>query len=121
VSVFVPYGGLPVCSKMLGPVYITSLLVYVFLLEELSSLILRNSKEKLLLLPGFLFLRVAILFMWLYSFSFVERLPFFSLFLEGSFPPCVGVFPLLSFEGLDLWKDIVYIWFCHLDFFIYGR
>jgi hypothetical protein len=31
------------------------------------------------------------------------------LFLEHSFPPCVGVFPLLSFEGMDLWKDTVEI------------
>ena len=27
-------------------------------------------------------------------------------FLRYSFPPCVGVFHLLSFEGLDLLKDI---------------
>jgi len=31
----------------------------------------------------------------------------FLLFLGWSFPPCVGVFYLLSFVGLDLWKDIV--------------
>jgi hypothetical protein len=32
------------------------------------------------------------------------------LFLGYSFPPCVGVFDLLSFVVLDLWKDIVQIW-----------
>jgi hypothetical protein len=29
------------------------------------------------------------------------------LFLEHNFPPFVGVFPLLPFEGLDSCKDIV--------------
>ena len=29
------------------------------------------------------------------------------IFLGCSFLPCVRIFPLLSFEGLDLWKDIV--------------
>jgi hypothetical protein len=29
------------------------------------------------------------------------------LFLGSSFSPCAGIFPLLSFEGLGLWKDIV--------------
>jgi hypothetical protein len=33
----------------------------------------------------------------------------FLLFLGCSFPPCVGFFHLLSFVGLDLWKNIVYI------------
>jgi hypothetical protein len=28
-------------------------------------------------------------------------------FLGCSFTPCVGVFHLLSFVGLNLWKDIV--------------
>jgi hypothetical protein len=32
---------------------------------------------------------------------------YFLDFLGCSFPPCVGVFHLLSFVGLDLWKDIV--------------
>jgi hypothetical protein len=33
---------------------------------------------------------------------------FFSFFFLGcSLPPCVVVFHLLSFKGLDLWKDIV--------------
>jgi hypothetical protein len=33
---------------------------------------------------------------------------YFLAFLGHSFSPCVGVFPsLLSFEGMDLWKDIV--------------
>ena len=31
----------------------------------------------------------------------------FLLFLGCSFSPCVGVFHLFSFVGLDLWKDIV--------------
>jgi hypothetical protein len=34
VSVFCHWDSLPVCSKMLGPVYISSLLVYVSLLRN---------------------------------------------------------------------------------------
>ena len=59
---------------MLGPVYISSLLVYVFLLGELSPLILRDIKEKSLLLSVIFVVRIGILFMWLSSFRFVERL-----------------------------------------------
>ena len=36
-------------------------------------------------------------------------------FLGRYFPPCVGVFPLLSFGGLDSWKDIVWILFFSWD------
>jgi hypothetical protein len=43
---------------------------------------------------------------WLFSFGFVEK-RFFFLFLGCHFPPCVEVFHLLYFVGLDLWKDIV--------------
>jgi hypothetical protein len=52
---------------MLGCVYLTSLLVYVFFIEELSPLILRDIKEKSLLLPVIFVVRVEILFMWLSS------------------------------------------------------
>jgi hypothetical protein len=46
----------------------------------------------------------------------------FLLFLGHNFPPCVGVFPLLSFEGLDSWKDIVEFGFVieYFGFSIYG-
>jgi hypothetical protein len=40
-----PWGEFPVCSKMLGHVYIASLLVYVFFIWELSPLILRDINE----------------------------------------------------------------------------
>ena len=33
----------------------------------------------------------------------------FLLFLRRDFHPCIGFFLLLSFEGLDLWKEIVYL------------
>ena len=73
---------------------------------DLSPLILRDIKEKPLLLPVIFVVRVGILFMLLSSFRFVERL--LSCFSLGcSFPPCVGAFPLLALEGLDSWKDIV--------------
>ena len=66
---------------MLGPVCVASLLVYVFLLGELSPLILRDIKEKSLLLPVIFVVRVGILFLWLSSFMFVERL--LSCFFKG--------------------------------------
>ena len=59
---------------MFGPVCVASLLVYVFLLREFSLLILRDIKEKSLLLPVIFVFRVRILFMWLSSFRFVEGL-----------------------------------------------
>jgi hypothetical protein len=40
------------------------------------------------------------------------------LFLGCSFPPCVGVFNLLSFVGLDLWKDFDMV---YIVFAIYGN
>ena len=71
-------------------------------------MILRGIKEKYLLLPIIVVVRVGILFLQLLSsFRFVEGFFFFLLFLGCSVCPCVGVFPLLSFEWLDLWKDIV--------------
>jgi hypothetical protein len=73
---------------------------------EMSPLILRDIKEMQLLLPDIFVVRVGILSMWLSSFRFVERL-LSCIFLGCGFPPCVGVSPLLSFEGLDSWKDIV--------------
>ena len=47
---------------MLGPVYVTSLLVCLFI-GELSPLILRDIKEKSLLLSVIFVVRVGILFM----------------------------------------------------------
>jgi hypothetical protein len=32
---------------------------------------------------------------------------FLAFFIGHSFPPCIGVFLLFSFEGMDLWKVIV--------------
>jgi hypothetical protein len=93
---------------------------------------LRFIKEQLLLLPVIYVVRGGIMFVWLSSFWFVERrlvssfvfwgFLFVCLFVFScSFPPCVEVFHLLSFMGLDLWKDIVKIcvihgisWFVHL-------
>jgi hypothetical protein len=43
--------------------------------------------------------------MWLSSLCLLKDY-FLDLF-ELSFPLCVGFFPLLFFEGMDLWKDIV--------------
>ena len=71
----------------------------------LSTLILRDIEEKYLLLPVFFVVRVGVLFLWLSSFRFIEEL-LMLLFLGCNICPCVGVFPLLTFEGLDLWKGI---------------
>ena len=62
---------------------------------------LRDVKERLLLHPVIFVVRGGIMFVWLSSFGFVERL-LSCFFLGCSLPPCVGVFPLLSFVGLDL-------------------
>jgi hypothetical protein len=56
---------------MLGPVYVTSLLVCLFI-GELSPLILRDIKEKSLLLSVIFVVRVGILFMWLSSLGFLK-------------------------------------------------
>jgi hypothetical protein len=40
------------------------------------------------------------------SFGFSERL-LSCFFLGCNFPPCVRIFHLLSFVGLDLWRDTV--------------
>jgi hypothetical protein len=57
---------------MLGHVCVASLLVSVFLLGELSPLILREIKEKHLLLPVIFAVKVGNLFLLLSSFSFVK-------------------------------------------------
>ena len=103
------WGMYPVCCKMLGPVYVSSLLVYVFW-GKLSSLMLRDIKENNCYFLLFLLLEVELCLCG--YLTFCSKIAFL-LFLEYSFPPCVGIFPLLSFVILDLWKDIVYIWFCH--------
>ena len=89
-------------SKKLGPVYITSLLVYVFLLENWVHWyyeILRKSHCCFLV-----FLLLELEFCSRDYFLLVCWKNTFLLFLELSFPHCVEVFPLLSIEGLDLWK-----------------
>jgi hypothetical protein len=60
---------------MLVPVCVSSLLVYVFFIGEFSPLILRDIKEKKLLFAIIFVVKVGILFLWLFSFRFVEGLP----------------------------------------------
>jgi hypothetical protein len=50
---------------------------------------------------------VIFVFMWHSSFGVFEKKLTYFLFLGYSFPPCVGVFHLLSSVGLDLWNNIV--------------
>jgi hypothetical protein len=47
------------------------------------------------------------MFLWLYSFGFVEKRFTLLLFPGCTFTPCVRIFHLSSFVGLDLWKDCV--------------
>ena len=118
------WGAFPVCSRMYKECLSLSLrclscmqqnagsclriqsVSLCLFIRELSSLMLRDIKEKWLLLPVIFVVRGRIMFVWLSSFGFVERL-LSCFFLGCSFPSCVGVFHPLSFVGLDLWKDIV--------------
>jgi hypothetical protein len=64
----------------------------------MNPLMLRKIKEKSLLLPVIFVVKDKIMCVLLSSFWFVERL--LSCFFWGySFPPCVGVFHLLSLYG----------------------
>jgi hypothetical protein len=59
-----------------------------------------------LLLAVIFVVKDGILFLWLFSFWFVEGLLF--AFSRVDFRPCIGFFfLLLSFEGLDSWKVIM--------------
>ena len=71
-----------------------------------SPLILIDIKGKWLLLPIIFVVRSGIMFEWLSCFGFVEWL-ISCFFLGCSFPPCVSVFNLLFFIGLDAWKDSI--------------
>ena len=71
--VLLHWGVFLVCSTMLDPVYTSSMLVYVFV-RELSPLMLRDIKEKWLLLLVIFVGRGGFMFLWLSSFGFVERL-----------------------------------------------
>jgi hypothetical protein len=60
---------------MLGPCFCSQSVSLCLFIGELSPLILRHIKEKQLLLPIVLLVKVGILFLWLSSFWFVEGLP----------------------------------------------
>ena len=62
-----------VYNKMMGPVYISSLSAYVFLLEELSPLMLRDIKEQWFLFFVIFVVSGSIKFVWFSSFGFVVR------------------------------------------------
>ena len=96
------WGAFSVFSKMLDSVYLSSMLVNLFFRES-NTLMLRDIKEKWLLLSVILLLFYVCeaIFFWV-----CWRITFL-VFLGCSFPPCVGVFHLLSFVELNFWKDIV--------------
>ena len=56
-----------------------------------------------MLLPVILVVKGGILFLWLSSFRFLSD--YLLVFLGNGSRPCIGFFLLLSFEGLDSWKD----------------
>jgi hypothetical protein len=110
------WGVFPLCSKILGHVYLSSLLVYALSMSqffgELSPLMLSNIKNQWLLLPIIFLVRSGIMFVWLSSFWFVERRLISSFFLGSSYSPCVGVFQLLSFIGLvcgNIWYKFGFV------------
>jgi hypothetical protein len=70
----------------------------------IESINIRHIKEKFLF-PVIFVSRNGILFMWLSSLGLMKD--YFLAFFELSFLHCVEVFPLLSFERLDLWTVIV--------------
>jgi hypothetical protein len=72
---------------------------------------LREMKEKCLLLPVIFVVKVGILFLHCLPLGLLKD--YFLPFSRCSFRSCVDVFPSLSFEGLDSWKDIVWIWIYH--------
>jgi hypothetical protein len=69
-----PWDGFPVSSKIGSCLCSQSVSLYLFI-GELIPLILRDIKEKQLLLPIIFVVKVGILFLWLSSFRFVEGLP----------------------------------------------
>jgi hypothetical protein len=73
VSVFVPEVGFLYAAKCWVLLHSQSISLFLFI-GELSPLILRDIKEKSLLLPVIFVVRVGILFLWLSSFKFVEEL-----------------------------------------------
>jgi hypothetical protein len=60
-------------QQNVGPCLCNQSVSLCLFIGDLSPLILRDIKEKLLLLPVIFVVRVGILFMWLSSFRFVER------------------------------------------------
>ena len=82
------WGVFLVCSKMQDPACISSLLVCLFI-GELSPSVQRDIKEKWLLLPIIFVVTGRIMFVWLSSFGFVERL------LSGFFSGVVSLLVLV--------------------------
>ena len=96
---------------VLGSVYISSLLFYVFL-GEFSPLMLRDIKEKGFLLPVIFVFRDGIMFVWLSSFGLVERLLscFFSSLVSLIVLKCSFYYPL---KGWINGKILCKFGFCH--------
>jgi hypothetical protein len=92
---------------MLGTVYLSSKYqVYVFFIGELNPLMLRDIRKSDCYSMLFLLLEVELCLSGYLLLGLLKDY-FLAFFLVCSFSPCVGVFHLLSFVGLDLWKDIV--------------
>jgi hypothetical protein len=65
-----------------------------FFIGELNPLMLRDVKEKWLLLPDIFVVRAGIMFVWLSSFGFIERF-FFLAFFRVYFPSFLWSFPCI--------------------------
>ena len=68
-----PWGGFPVSRKMLGSIYVSSLLACLFIVECLSPLLWRVVKDQWLLAPVIFVVRGGIMFVCFSSFGFVVR------------------------------------------------
>ena len=99
------WGVFPVGSKMLDPVSISSLLTYVFW-GGIESIYGKSYWLKVIVTSCYFccwrwnYVSVDIFFWVCWKIAFL-------LFLGCSFPPSFGVFHLLFFVQLVLWKDMV--------------
>jgi hypothetical protein len=87
-----PWGGFPVCSKRLGPVYVSSQVVYL-----LGNWV--HWYEEILRRHNYCFLLFLLLELRFCSCGCLLLGVLKHYFLGCSFLPCVEVFPLLSFKG----------------------
>jgi hypothetical protein len=103
------WGVFLVCSKMLDLVCVSSLLAYAFLIGQLYPLLLRDIKDRLLLVPAMFVFIGDFMCLWFSPFDLVWELINILFFLWWRYLLFVGVFLLRSSVVLDWWIDAVWI------------